>query len=615
MPASAPPADFVRAEQALLQAVRARPGDADAAYRLAVFYHDHDRPADAVPHYEAALRSRPRDADAFCHLGHALAKLGRSEEAQECYRRAADVQPGHADALTALGVALAQRGQLGEATALLARAVEANPGFAKGHHNLGVALAQQGRHEDAVAALRRALQLQPAYPEAHFNLGNALGALARRDESIAAYREAVHQRPDYAEALCNLGLALTDAGRPGEAAVLLRQAARLRPDYVEAHNNLGLALADLGRFAEAIASYERALALNPRYAAAHANLGSAYKGMGRPEEAAACYETALRYEPDSPSSHWNLALAWLQMGDFARGWREYEWRWKRPATPPRSLPRPRWDGAPLDGRTILLWSEQGLGDTIQFARYAALVRARGGRVVLECPAPLLAVFHTLTGIDELVAEATELPPFDCHAPLMSLPGLLGTTLATVPADVPYLRPDAGLAEAWGRRLKRLKGYKVGIAWQGNPHHKWDRWRSVLLTQFAPLAAVPRVRLVSLQDGPGTEQLAALAGRFAVTPPGPEFGAAGALADTAAVIASLDLVVTVDTATTHLAGALGVPVWVPLPALVDWRWLLDRDDSPWYPTLRLFRQRSLGDWEPVFERMAAELRRRAGRSGN
>jgi tetratricopeptide (TPR) repeat protein len=605
-----PAATFPRAEQALLLVVRGHPQDADAALRLALLYHDHGRPADAVPHYQAALRLRPHDADALCQLGSALSQLGRSDDALDCYRRAVEARPNHAEALTGLGVALAQRGQLIEGAALMRRAVEADSGFAKGHHNLGVAQAQQGQNEDAVASFRHALQLQPAYPEAHFNLGNTLGVLGRRDESVAAYREAVRQRPDYAEALCNLGLALTEAGQPGEASVLLRQATRLRPQYAEAHNNLGLALADLGRFEEAIGCYERALAINPRYAAAHSNLGSAAKGLCRPEEAVACYETALRYEPDSASSHWNLSLALLQAGAFGRGWEEYEWRWKRPGTPPRPYPRPWWDGGPLAGRTVLLWCEQGLGDAIQFARYAALVKARGGRVVLECPGPLLRLFPTLPGIDALVAEGASLPPYDCHAPLMSLPRLLGTTLAGVPAEVPYLTADASLVEAWGRRLKPLKGFKVGIAWQGNPHHKWDRWRSVPLTLFAALAEVPRVRLVSVQHGPGSEQPAALRGRFPVTQLGKEFGSGGALADTAAVMASLDLVVSVDTATAHLAGALGVPVWVPLPTLVDWRWLLGRDDSPWYPTMRLFRQKALGDWEPVFERMAAELRKRA-----
>ncbi len=588
--------------------MRAHSDDADAAYRLALLYHDHARPADAVPHYQNVLRARPQDADVLYHLGVAFADLGRGDEALDCYRRAVAVRPAHARALCNLGVALAQRGRLAEAEQHLRRAVEADPGFAQAHHNLGVALAQQGFADAAVAALRRALELHPGYAEAHFNLANTLAGLARSAESVAAYREALRHRPDYPEALCNLGLALAESGRAGEAAVLLRQATRLRPDYVEAHNNLGLALGELGRFEEAVACLERALALKPRYAAAHGNLGSAHKGLGRSEEAAACYEAALRYEPESASHHWNLALALLLAGDFERGWPEYEWRWKRPGTPMRPLARPPWEGMPLEGRTILLWCEQGLGDAIEFARYAPLVRARGGRVVLECPEPLRAVFRSLPGVDELVPEGSQ-RPFDCHAPLMSLPGLLRTTLATVPADVPYLTADPSLVETWRRRLGTLGGFRVGISWQGNPHHKWDRWRSLPLAHFEALADVPGVRLVSLQHGPGAEQVAALRDRFPVTEVAEGFGKGNAWADTAAVTVSLDLIVTVDTATAHLAGALGVPAWVALPTLVDWRWLLGRDDSPWYPTLRLFRQKTLGDWEPVFGRMAAELRKR------
>jgi Flp pilus assembly protein TadD len=609
MPAPVPHADFARAEQALQHALRANPQDADAACRLALLYHDHGRPADAVPHYQAALRRRPADADALYHLGVALAELGRPDEALDCYQRAAAARPGHARALCNLGVALAQRGRLAEAESHLRQAVEADPGFAQAHHNLGVALAQQGFTDAAIAALRRALDIHPGYAEAHFNLANTLSGRGGSAEAVESYREALLHRPDYPEVLCNLGLALAESGQPGEAAILLKQATRLRPEYVEAHNNLGLALGELGRFEESIACLERALALNPRYAPAHGNLGSAYKGLGRPEEAVACYEAALRYEPDSASHHWNLSLALLQAGDFARGWAEYEWRWKRPSTPMRPFRQPLWEGLPLGGRTILLWCEQGLGDALQFARYAPLVQARDGRVLLECPEPLRVLFGNLPGVDELLPEgAGAARAFDCHAPLLSLPRLLHTTLATVPADVPYLKADPALVETWRRRLQPLDGFRVGIAWQGNPHHKWDRWRSAPLAALAPVAGVPGLRLVSLQQGPGAEQLPALKGRFDVLDLGAELAAApGPWPNVAAAMACLDLVVSVDTATAHLAGALGVPVWVPLPTLVDWRWLLGRDDSPWYPTMRLFRQKQLGDWEPVFARLAAALR--------
>jgi tetratricopeptide (TPR) repeat protein len=587
----------------------APPADAGACCRLAADCHAKGRPADALAHYRQALRLQPHRAEAHYGAGLILAALGRPDEALACYRQAVALRPAFAEALTNLGVALAQRGDLPAALDHLRQATAAGPGFAPAHHNLGVALLQRGRPEEAAASLRRALDLRPDYAEAHFNLAHALTALDRRDEALAALREAVRCKPDHAEALCNLGLALTETGRLGEAVILLWQAVRLRPKCVEGHSNLGLALADLGRFDEATACYERALDLDPRRASTHANLGNAYKEQGRTDEALACYDLALCFDPQSVSTHWNRSLAWLQAGDFARGWPEYEWRWRRPGAQPRlSTDRPPWDGSPLEGRTILLWCEQGLGDALQFARYAPLVQRRGGRVVLHCPGILRALFGTLPGIDHLAAEGEPLPPFDVHAPLLSLPGLLGTTLATVPADVPYLAADPALIETWGQRLAAVPGFRVGIAWQGNPHHKWDHFRSVPLGAFAPLARVEGISLVSHQKGPGSEQLVAVKGRLPVVDFGDKLGASGPFPDTAALMRGLDLVVTVDTATAHLAGALGVPVWVVLSTIVDWRWLLGRDDSPWYPGMRLFRQRRLGDWGDVFARVAIEAAR-------
>jgi hypothetical protein len=330
--------------------------------------------------------------------------------------------------------------------------------------------------------------------------------------------------------------------------------------------------------------------------------------QGRLEESIASYDHALRLQPNSASAHWNRALALLLAGDYERGWPKYEWRWKRKAAKPRPFRQPQWDGSPLEGRTILLWCEQGLGDAIQFVRFAQTVKQNGGRVILECPGILLRLFASVPGVDELVAEGTALSTFDVQAPFMSLPAILGTTLATIPADVPYLTADPELVARWRSRLESLPGFKIGIAWQGNAHHKWDRHRSIPLAKFAPLAEVPGVRLISLQKGPGTDQLKSFTKHYPVTDFGDELDASGAFTDTAALIRSLDLVITTDTALAHLAGALGAPVWLALSTVVDWRWLLDREDTPWYPTMRLFRQRTLGDWDFDFERMAVQLRR-------
>lgn len=522
--------------------------------------------------------------------------------------------PAGADTLINQGVALAERGHLDEAVARFRAATLAWPDSAKAHLNFGVALAQQGKPDEAADHLRLALQIRADYPEAHYNLGNVLMAQKKYAEAIGHFEEALRGKPDYYEAYNNLGLALTEVGRLGEAAVVLRQAVRLRPGTPERYSNLGLALESLGRFDEAEACHEQALRLNPHYAEGHANLAGVYRVQGRLGESAAAYQQALRLQPDSASTHWNRSLVWLQMGRYADGWREYEWRWRRPASPPRGFTQPQWDGSPLEGRTILLHMEQGLGDMIQFIRYAPLVKDSGGTVVVECPAFLIPLFSGCPGIDRLVPERGALPPFDVHAPLLSLPHLLGTTLESIPAAVPYLSAEPALVDHWRRQLAPGREFTIGIAWQGNPHHKWDRHRSFALAEFDPLARLPGVRLISLQKGPGLEQLHRPARRFPVMElPEPLDEAHGAFMDTAAILKNVDLVITPDTALAHLAGALGVPVWVALSVIVDWRWFLDREDSPWYPTARLFRQSYLGDWARVFDRMAHEVHQLLGPS--
>ena len=501
------------------------------------------------------------------------------------------------------------------------------PDYAEACSNLGFAVTKLGRPAEAVPYLRRAVALKPAYAEAHNNLGYALLELGQSEEAIACLREAVRLKADYAEAHANLGMALARAGtralanyravddlvlkeqgKLAEAYASLSEAVRLKPDYAEAHNNLGLVLTEQGRLDEAVASLRAAVRLKPDYVDGINNLGLAYAAQGKLDAAVAEYETALALAPERAPAHFLRSLAWLQAGDFDKGWPEYAWRQRMPdyAQPP--FPWPLWDGAPLAGRTILLYAEQGLGDTLQFIRYVAQVKQAGGTVIVACQKALLPLLARCTGIDHLVATGPPWPDCDVHASLLDLPRIFGTTRATIPAEVPYVHAEPRLVERWRGELQSWPGFKVGIGWQGNPKFVTDRARSIPLHCFAPLGRLAGVHLISLQKGPGSEQLPVVPDRFAVLDLARRLDEdVGAFMDTAAVMNNLDLVITSDTALAHLAGGLGVPVWVALPFAADWRWLLDRDDSPWYPTMRLFRQRRWGDWDDVFERMARQLR--------
>ena len=380
---------------------------------------------------------------------------------------------------------------------------------------------------------------------------------------------------------------------------------RLRPALVSAHSNLGNALRSLGRADEAEKCLREALRLKPDYAEAHNNLGIVLVQLGRDDDGVKEYDEALRLAPEYPEAHMNRSLAWLGSGDFARGWPEYEWRWKVKPFKGQKEPGPRWDGSPLEGRTLLVTAEQGLGDAIHFVRYAAAAKEKGGRVVFDCPVPLASLAETCPGIDRVVPRGQSGPVFDRHVPMLSLPGLLGMPPDAPAAAVPYLRPPADRVAHWREQLADVPGLKVGIAWQGSTVHKGDRIRSVKLTRFAPLAAVPGVSLLSLQKGTGIEQLTdGSAAGLEITDLGAK--TAPELADVAALMMSLDLVVSIDTALVHLAGALGRPVWVALPSAADWRWLRAGDSTAWYPTMRLFRQAGRGEWDGVFGRIAVAV---------
>jgi tetratricopeptide (TPR) repeat protein len=626
-------------------AARAKPSLAEAHHNAALALLKQNRAAEAAAACREAVKARPDFADAHNTLGLALAAEGLFDEAAASYREALRLQPNHARAQANLAEALRQLGETGSLAALAS-----GPGGAKSaeaSNQLGLALMGQGKAEEALPHFREAVQLRPDFAEAHNHLGLALAGLSRPAEAVTSYREAIHLQPDLAQAHHNLGVALRMQGKHAEAEAACREALRLKPDSPEGHNNLGLALLEqrkyeeagvslrealrlkpefaqgynnlgiiqwrLGNLEDAAASFTQSLRLRPGFPEAYNNLGNVLRDQGRFEEALDCFEKALQLKPDYGDAHWNRSLLWLSLGDYERGWPEYEWRWHLKDFARRGFSQPQWDGAPLDGRTILLHAEQGLGDTLQFVRYAPPIRQRGGKIVLECQGPLVRLLSGLPNIDKIVPKGQPLPPFDVHAPLLSLPTVFGTTLATVPGQVPYVEPDPKLVEQWRQELQALPGFKVGIAWQGSTQYRGDRWRSVPLARFASVAAVPGVTLVSLQKGHGTEQLRDV--------PFPVFDLAarldekaGPFVDTAAVMHGLDLIITSDTAIPHLAGALGVPVWVALPSVPDWRWLLGRDDSPWYPTMRLFRQTTPGDWDEVFGRIAAALRDETGAAG-
>jgi tetratricopeptide (TPR) repeat protein len=360
----------------------------------------------------------------------------------------------------------------------------------------------------------------------------------------------------------------------------------------------------IGKIEEAKAAYQLAARVDPKCRFAWAGLGMMYQVEGDFREAEVCYRRALAIDPEVGQAHFNLAALLLVHGQFAEGWAEYAWRWKIPnAIRQRDSAGTLWDGSPLPHGTLLLFGEQGLGDTLQFIRYVSLVRQRVGRVIVECHPNLRSLFGRLPGIDQVVVRGEPRPICNAQVPLLSLPGICGTLLETIPAEVPYLRSDPDRVARWRDELGKTAGFRVGVVWQGNPQHRFDRYRSFSALELAPLADVPGVQLYSLQKGEGSEQLPALAGRCPIVDLADRIQD---FDDAAAVMKNLDLVVSCDSAPVHLAGALGVRVWVPLPHTPDWRWLLEREDSPWYPTMRLFRQPPDGNWAPVFQRLAGEL---------
>jgi tetratricopeptide (TPR) repeat protein len=621
------------AESLYRQVLAQQPDHADALNLLGILAHQRGRNEEAAEMIGRAIRLNPNASVYHNNFGLTLVALRRLDEAEAAYRQAILLRHDYADAHYSLGWVLQEQGRLNEALSSYLRAIEINPAHVDAENNAGNVLArlerwneaaeayrrslglrpdhagvwanlahaqrQMGQTGDAISSFRRALALQ-SNAQWQYGLGNLLNEQKRTSEAKLALSQAIELLPGFAEAHLALGNVLLEEGRNEQATESYREALRLRSDFPEAQINLAHQLVQAGRLEEARTLYESALTRQQNDAETCTNLANVLQDLGHVPEAIAMFRRSLAIRPDFPEARFGLGLALLVSGNFKEGWPLYEERWRVTGrSKSRGFGVPIWEGDDLGGRRIFLHTEQGLGDAIQFIRYVPLVRERGGPVFVGCFPQLRRLFEGQLGIERVVAEQEPLPLFEVHCPLLSLPRIFGTTLATIPGGIPFLKARADLAEQWRQRLP--SGSKIGIAWAGNPEHKKDRDRSIPFEALGLLGNVRDVCWVSLQKGP-----AAASPR----PAGLELlditAELNDLADTAAMIASLDLVIAVDTAVAHLAGAMGKQVWLLLPFAPDWRWLLGREDSPWYPTMRLFRQPRPGDWNAVVKKVAGEL---------
>ena len=562
--------DLWRAEFLYREVLKRDPDNFEACDGLAMILIRRGRAAEAAQFFEQALKLNPDDAIAQSNYGSVLESMGRRAEAVEHYDRALKIRPDFTDALI----------------------------------NRAAALSALGRYDEALASLVPLATTQPRNIFVHYNLAVALAGLDRLEEAVRACDAALAVDPNCAEAWHHRGVSLFRLQRFAEAVENYDRAIRLTPGVMQIHINRGSALASLGRHAEAMVAFDRALALDPNSAYAWFNRGVMLTEMKRIADAIVSYERALKLAPDYAQADYNRALCLMQLGRLEEGYQGYEAR-RRLSIEPALYPQPFWSNEDISGKTLLVRGEQGLGDIIQFSRYVPLLQDKGVKVLLMVQPHMVRLLKSLQPAPQIIAWTDVPMAFDHHIALESLPGLFKTRLDTIPASIPYLAAEPALAAKWKEKLG-VGGFKIGIAWRSSAHGAAiGKTFSPLL--FEALAKIPGVRLISLQKEEENAELENLPAGMAVERLGPEFDSGpDAFADSAAVMASLDLVISSDTALAHLAGALGRPVWVALKYVPDWRWMLDRADTPWYPTMRLFRQPAAGDWAPVFAEMAAAL---------
>ena len=559
----------------------------------------------AIESFDRAIALMPAYSEAYCNRGIAMQNLGQHQEAIASFERTLECMPENGIAYSNRGISLQKLVRHPEAITSFDKALELDPRNGVAHNNRGISLLALKKHAEALVSFERALELMPDYAEACSNRGLALQHLGRYEDAIASFDRAIELCPDNGMAFCNRGTSLLKLGRDEEAMASLDKALGATPDSAEVFINRGLVLKTLGRFQEALACFDQTLALRQAHVSTLNNRGNVLRDLNRSEEALASYDEALKNEPEDAITHFNASMCRLSLGDFGLGWEEYEWRWQieQFSKAKRNFQQPLWLGKEsLRGKTILLHAEQGLGDTIQFCRYAQQVNAQGATVLLEVPPVLKSALLGLEGVSQVLGKGELLPAFDYHCPLMSLPLALNTDLASIPASPRYLKCDTQHVAKWRSKLGATTLPRVGLVWSGNADFANDRTRSIPLEIFINLLS-EQAQFVSLQRDIRPADQPFLDAHQGIVHLGDQLHD---FADTAALVENMDLVIAVDTAVAHLAGALGKPVWILLPFNSDWRWLLKRNDSPWYPSARLIRQSRSGDWGEVIEQLALEL---------
>ncbi len=600
--------DLRKAEKVFERVVGLEPGHAEAHYNIGVLRQREGRLAEAVTAYSTAIKLDPGNPEAYYNLGNCCQALQQPDCAVDNYRRAIGLDPGFAPAHNNMGLVLKNTDRLDEAVDSLKSAIDLNPDAAVYHQNLGLVFQKQGRHLQAIACFQTALKREPDSPVTRYNLAAAFEGAGNYEQASRQLAGAVELDPDFGEAYHNYGDVLGKMGRYESAADQYRQAIRVKPDRPESWNGLGNALSNIGRTCEATDCYKRAIGLHPEYAGAYTNLGTACYEDRQLSLAEKYHRQALELDPGLVEAEFNLGLVYLLRGDLEKGWPGYEKRFGKSdwaANYPYRLDRPKWDGRPFKGQRLLVHDEQGLGDTLQFVRYLERVKPLGGQVLLETRKPFLELLKDLRCVDQLVERSEDGRPavdFDLYCPLLSLPGIFSTALDAIPGRAPYIRADPEKTVCWAGRVA-ARTFKIGLVWSGNPTHYRGLNRSASLVDFEGLLRTPGVRFYGFQKGPAARDAARFTDTGLLENLGEDFTD---FSDTAAAMANMDLVISIDTSVAHLAGAMGKPVWVLLTHAADWRWLMGRDDSPWYPTMRLFRQKQKNDWAGVMDEVQKAL---------